>query len=347
MAATLTLAGGSVTAGRSCPLDYQLPADSFSGEPLFDCQTLYVVGGLYGNRQALAALERRLAAEPGARAVFNGDMHWFDVDPAVFADIEDRVAAHTLLRGNVETELGRPDDNTAGCGCAYPDEVDDGTVERSNAIHRQLCDAVMQLPGMAARLASRPATAVVSVAGRRVAITHGDERSLAGWTCSRSALAAPHRQQALHPWAAANRVSVLATSHTCAPAALYLEGTSPGEELAATGLAAPGLAVINNGAAGMPNFNNGRYGLITRIATRAHPSAIYRAQLPGLVVEALSLNYDHDAFLAEFDRQWPADSPAARSYRARILQGTSDAPAAALLGGFSAGQTLCALSALD
>ena len=97
----------------------------------------------------------------------------------------------------------------------------------------------------------------------------------------------------------------------------------------------------------MPNFNNGRYGLITRIATRAHPSAIYRAQLPGLVVEALSLNYDHDAFLAEFDRQWPADSPAARSYRDRILRGTSDAPAAALLGGFSAGQTLCALSALD
>ncbi|MEH6669271.1 hypothetical protein [Halopseudomonas sp.] len=341
-----------MTAGRSCPLDYQLPADRFSGEPLFDCQTLYVVGGLYGNRQALAALERRLAAEPGARVVFNGDMHWFDVDPAVFADIEDRVAAHTLLRGNVETELGRPDDNTAGCGCAYPDEVDDGTVERSNAIHRQLCNAVTQLPGMAARLASRPATAVVSVAGRRVAITHGDERSLAGWTCSRSALADPQRQQALQAWAAANRVSVLATSHTCAPAALYLEDTAPGEELAATGLAAPGLAVpglavINNGAAGMPNFNNGRYGLITRIATRAHPSAIYRAQLPGLVVEALGLNYDHDAFLAEFDRQWPADSPAARSYRGRILQGTGDAPAAALLGGFSAGQTLCALSALD
>lgn len=336
-----------MTAGRSCPLDYQLPADSFSSEPLFDSQTLYVVGGLYGNRQALTALERRLAAEPGARVVFNGDMHWFDTDPEVFADIEDRVAAHTLLRGNVETELGRPDDNTAGCGCAYPDEVDDGAVERSNAIHRQLCNTVMQLPGMAARLASRSATALVSVAGRRIAITHGDERSLAGWTCSRSALADPHRQQALHAWAAANRISVLASSHTCAPAALYLESTPQGNELAAPGLAVPKLAAINNGAAGMPNFNNGRYGLITRIAPRAHPSAIYRAQLPGLVVEALSLNYDHDAFMAEFDRQWPADSPAARSYRDRILHGTGDAPAAALLGGFSAGQTLCALSALD
>ena len=79
-----------MTAGRTCPLDYQLPADTFSGQPLFECETLYIVGGLYGNRQALAALEKRLAAEPGARAVFNGDVHWFDAEPAVFADVRQR-----------------------------------------------------------------------------------------------------------------------------------------------------------------------------------------------------------------------------------------------------------------
>lgn len=321
-----------MTAGRSCPLDYHLPAGSFSGEPLFECQTLYVVGGLYGNRQALAALEKRLASEPHARAVVNGDMHWFDLDPAAFADIEQRVASHTLLRGNVETELGRPDDNTAGCGCGYPEDVDDGTVERSNSIHRQLCATVEQLPGMAGQLACRPATAVFNVASKRVAITHGDEKSLAGWACSRTALTDPARQQALNAWAETNRISVLATTHTCAPAALRLAG---------------GLAIINNGAAGMPNFNNGRYGLITRIATTPHPSAIYRALVDGLVVEAIALSYDHHAFLAEFDRQWPAGSAAAVSYRDRILRGTSDGPAAAMLGGFSLGQTLCALSMLD
>ncbi len=320
-----------MTAGRTCPLDYRLPPDSFAGEPLFDCQVLYVVGGLYGNRQALTALEKRLAAEPGARAVINGDMHWFDVEPALFSDIETRLAAHTLLRGNVETELARPNDSAAGCGCSYPEDVDDHTVERSNQIHARLCDTILQLPGMAQSLAERPATAVISVAGKRIAITHGDESALAGWACSRSALLEPARQLALQAWAATNRIDVLATSHTCAPAALAL----------------PGLAVINNGAAGMPNFNNGRYGLVTRIATHAHPSAIYRAQLNGLVVEALALNYAHDGFLEDFDRQWPAESPAALSYRERLLSGNDDVPAEAMLGGFSLGQTLCALAALD
>lgn len=317
--------------GRSCPLDYQLPADSFAGAALFDCQSLYIVGGLYGNRQALAALEKRLAAEPGARVVFNGDMHWFDLDPAVFAAIEERSAAHLRLRGNVETELGRPDNNAAGCGCGYPDSVDADTVTRSNQIHAQLSQSVRQLPGMAGQLAARPATALVSVAGRRIAITHGDESSLAGWACSREALADPARQQALQRWCERHAISVLASTHTGAPAA-FCDGR---------------FAVINNGAAGMPNFNNGRYGLVTRISTRAHPSALYRAQLEGLVIEALPLNYAQDAFVQEFDRQWPAGSAAALAYRQRIMNGSADAPAAALLGGFSLGQTLCGLAALD
>lgn len=316
--------------GRSCPLDYMLPADSFDGEPLFECPSLFVVGGLYGNRQALAALEKRLAAEPGARVVFNGDLHWFDRDPAIMLDIEARVAAHTLLRGNVETELGRPEDPQAGCGCAYPASVDDLTVERSNQIHAQLCAALEHLPDLSARLAARPATALISVAGKRVAITHGDEASLAGWQCAREALAQPARQQALQVWCEQHGIHVLATSHTCAPAALC------GDH----------FAVINNGAAGMPNFNNGRYGLITRIATQAHPSALYRAHLEGLVIEALPLNYDDQRFLQEFDQQWPADSPAALSYRERLLHGAPDQPQAALLQGFSLAQTLCALDAL-
>ncbi|WP_394241993.1 hypothetical protein [Halopseudomonas laoshanensis] len=318
-------------AGRNCPLDYRLPADSFAREPLFDCQTLYVVGGLYGNRQALHALEKRLAAEPDARAVFNGDAHWFDLDADVFADIEARLAAHTVLRGNVETELGRPGNDDAGCGCAYPDSVDDQTVARSNQIHARLSGTVAQLPGMAAQLADRPATALVSVAGRRIAITHGDEESLAGWHCARTALATAARQQALQDWMAAHALSVLATSHTCAAAALCK----------------PDFAVINNGAAGMPNFNNGRYGLVTRISTQPHPSALYRAELDGLVIEAVPLSYNHAQFIDEFDRQWAADSPAALSYRERVMRGGEDAPQAALLGGFELGQTLCAMGAID
>lgn len=318
-------------AGRDCPLDYRLPADAFAGEPLFDCQSLYVVGGLYGNRQALAALDKRLAAEPQARVVFNGDAHWFDRDPAIFQEIEQGLSAHLALRGNVETELGRAHASGAGCGCAYPLTVDDALVARSNAIQAELNQTVQHLPGMAERLAARPATALVGVGGRRVAISHGDEQSLAGWNCAREALAEPGRQQQLDRWLAANRVSVLATSHTCTAVALNLHHA----------------ALINNGAAGLPNFAGGRYGLLSRIATTAHPAALYRCQREGLFIEALPLNYAHDAFLADFDRQWPTGSPAALSYRSRILGACTDQPRQAVLAGFSLCQSLCALEALD
>jgi hypothetical protein len=318
-------------AGRDCPLDYRLPGDAFAGEPLFDCQSLYVVGGLYGNRQALAALEKRLGAEPQARVVFNGDAHWFDRDPVIFQAIEQGMSGHLALRGNVETELGRTQDSGAGCGCAYPGSVDEALVQRSNAIQAELSKTVQRLPGMAARLAARPATALVSVGGQRVAISHGDEQSLAGWNCARETLAEPERQQQLDQWLARNRLRVLATSHTCTAVALNL----------------PHAALINNGAAGLPNFAGGRYGLVSRIATTPHPAALYRCQRDGLFIEALPLNYAHDAFLADFDRQWPTGSPAALSYRSRITGACAEQPQQALLAGFSLCQSLCALEALD
>lgn len=321
----------NMRAGRDCPLDYRLPAQAFTGEPLFNCDTLYVVGGLYGNRQALGALQRRVAAEPGARVVVNGDAHWFDRDAHIFMQVEAGLSPYMLLRGNVETELGRAHDSGAGCGCAYPLSVDDAVVERSNAMQQQLNQTVQQLPGMAVQLASRAATAVVAVAGRRVAISHGDEQSLAGWNCSREALGEASRQQALDQWLRSNACDVLATSHSCAAVAL---GLSHG-------------VLINNGAAGMPNFNNGCYGVITRIATTPHPAALYRCEHKGLFIEALALNYQHESFLHEFDRQWPAGSPAAQSYRSRILGQALPPVSSALLAGFSLCQSLCALEALN
>tara|TARA_R110000764_G_scaffold112761_10_gene199880 strand:+ start:118302 stop:119267 length:966 start_codon:yes stop_codon:yes gene_type:complete len=318
-----------MTPGRSCPLDYQLPTDNFSAEALFACDSLYVVGGLYGNEQALTALTKRLQREPEARVVFNGDAHWFDCEPDLFKRIEEQIAPHTLLRGNVETELGRREHSDNGCGCAYPSDVPEQIVDWSNAIHEQLSACVDQLPGMADSLAQRAATAVVEIAGQRVAITHGDEQSLAGWQCDRQTLSRPERQQQLAKWCDNNRISVLATSHTCSPAALATER----------------WAVINNGAAGMPNFNNGSYGLVTRVASQPSLAALYRAQVGALYIEAIPLNYDHPSFLAEFDRQWPTGSPAALSYRARITDGTTDQPLDALLGGFTLASTLCALEA--
>ena len=316
--------------GRSCPADYRLPAETFSAPVNLACEVLYVIGGLYGNRQALDAIERRVAGEPGATAVFNGDAHWFDRDPAVFSDIEQRLQRHYPLRGNVETELARAGDDF-GCGCAYPEQTDAATVERSNRIHQQLQQTVNSLPGMAEQLGNRPATLIANVAGERIAITHGDEQSLAGWQCDHAQLQKPERQQQLHRWFAENCIRVLACSHTCSPAAL-----SNGE-----------WAVINNGAAGMPNFNNGRYGLITRIARTASAAALYRARVGSLIVEALPVTYDQRAFATEFKRQWPDNSPAALSYWQRINQGTDMTPEQACIKGFTLANTLCALEMLS
>ena len=124
--------------GRSCPLDYRYGAAAIAAAPTFEAETLYVVGGLYGNLAALDEIERMAAAERGqVTIVFNGDFNWFNVGDASYVRINQRVLAHRATVGNVEAELCR-NDSVAGCGCAYPDSVDQPTVERSNAIHARL-----------------------------------------------------------------------------------------------------------------------------------------------------------------------------------------------------------------
>ena len=112
-------------AGRSCPADYRVPDELFQGRPQLSCPVLYVAGGVYGNLWALDSLEHLVASESGAKLVLNGDYHWFDANPEVFVEIENRVAKHHALIGNIEAELRRPlgSDVGAGCGCAYPDSV--------------------------------------------------------------------------------------------------------------------------------------------------------------------------------------------------------------------------------
>lgn len=125
-------------AGRSCPVRYRYGAAAIARAPLKPTETLYVIGGLYGNLPALDAIEAMCASERGAVTLcFNGDFNWFNVDDAGFRAINARVLQHDAILGNVEAEL-QADADAAGCGCAYPDEVDAATVERSNRIHARL-----------------------------------------------------------------------------------------------------------------------------------------------------------------------------------------------------------------
>ncbi len=301
------------SAGRFCPIDYHIAADAFIGKVDQYCDNLYVVGGLYGNSYAFDALDELIACEQGqTTVVLNGDIHWFDYPAEDFLAIEDRLSAHLPLVGNVELELRRQEDIGAGCGCAYPAYVSDGVVERSNSIHRTLSETVFNNPSLKERLLSRAATAVCvlgdEMSGVKVAITHGDEKLVGGWDCSREALANVVRQKELSDWMQQNEVAILATTHTCAPAMIQLEHG----------------VVINNGAAGMPNFESLLCGLVTRISKQPNADALYHIEKDGVYIEAVPLRYNHEAFLAWFDDIWPTDSPAAISYRERIKSGPYD-----------------------
>lgn len=295
-------------AGRACPLDYLTPLTSFRRAADIKASTVYVVGGLYGNIFALDAVEALATREPGAKLVFNGDCHWFDRDLALFSTIEQRLAPYLLLRGNVETEISRDRDIGAGCGCAYPTNVDQGIVDRSNRILASLAVMLADQPALRARLASRPATAIADIGGTRVGIVHGDAHSLAGWSFDRGPLDDPAMDQDRRTIQDETGISIFASTHTCTAVMRHFSGFGGA------------MTIANNGGAGLPNFGGSRYGLVTRLSIRPAPfDTLYGVCHGNLHIDAVALAYDHAAFLAQFDQLWPAGSDAALSYRQRIL----------------------------
>ena len=74
--------------GRTCPPHYGYSPRVFARAPDLAAETLYVIGGLYGNAAALDEIDRMASLEPAPpRRVFNGDFHWFDAEPALFATV--------------------------------------------------------------------------------------------------------------------------------------------------------------------------------------------------------------------------------------------------------------------
>jgi hypothetical protein len=301
--------------GRCCPARYRYGAAALAADAEVCAETAYVVGGLYGNLPALDAIEAMAADDAGpVTLIFNGDFNWFDVAPGSFAMLNRRVLVHRAIQGNVEAELGA-DGGDAGCGCAYPEDVDDATVERSNLIHARLRETAVGFPEITAALAALPMHAVLRIGGQRVGIVHGDAESLAGWGFDRAALDDPLRADWLARCFGDAQVDVFASSHTCLPA---LRGFEFGGRH---------RAVINNGAAGMPNFRGDRCGIISRIARSPSPHPpLHGLRVGQLFVDALPVAYDHEAWIEQFLAQWPPGSPAHTSYFARLLDGASCSP---------------------
>lgn len=294
------------TPGRNCPVSYRYGPEVLRGAPALAADTLWIAGGLYGNRYALQALLEAFDAEPGSKAlVFNGDFHWFDAEPGEFARIDEAVLGFHALRGNVETEIAAPGEGV-GCGCGYPEWVGDATVEHSNRIIGRLRAAARASGRDLAALAALPMYLVAEVGGERVGIVHGDAESLAGWNFSQEVLATAAGAASAERHFARTGVRVFASSHTCLPVLKEFAGAR---------------AVINNGAAGMPNFRGEPYGIATRISVRPHGDALYGTQCAGLFVAAIALRYDTDAWERRFLELWPAGSDAHRSYFLRIISG--------------------------
>jgi len=297
---------GAGAPGRACPVSYHYGASVLAREPELRADTLWIAGGLYGNPFALQALLELYDAEPGSKAlVFNGDFHWFDAEPSVFLGIEQAVAKHARIRGNVETELADPAEG-AGCGCGYPDWVGEATVAHSNRIIERLKRAARAHPEALRALAALPMHLVAEVAGERVAIVHGDADSLAGWAFSQEALAAAAGRAAAERALDEAGARVFASSHTCLP---VLQGLSRARFIA------------NNGAAGMPNFRASAFGLATRISVSPSGAALYGARAGAIHVEAVPLRYDVEAWERAFLTQWPPGSDAHASYYRRIVHG--------------------------
>ncbi len=298
-------------AGRMCPFDYRYAPSVFDRPAELTTETLYVAGGLYGNLAALNALEDLAAGERRpATIILNGDYHWFDAEPDWFATIEARAQHHVRLRGNIETEIARDNDIGAGCGCAYPESVTDEIVDRSNDILAELRDTAARIPGTAERLAKLPMHIVARIGDVKVAIVHGDAGSLAGWRFAHDALDDPANRAWLDEAHRTAHVDVFASTHTCLAALRDFR------------LPTGRLTVINNGAAGMPNFASSRSGLVTRIATTPSPYApLYSLARDSVHIDAIPLAYDHDQFYQRFLGRWPQGSPAHASYDQRIVAG--------------------------
>ncbi len=315
----------SDVAGRNCPLRYRYAPQALSGAAEQFTDTVYIIGGLYGNIEALQTVLAMKQAERlrGVQValIFNGDHNWFNVDSPTFTWINDEVLSHRAIQGNVEAELHEASD--AGCGCAYPDYVDDATVQRSNAIMTQLQQRAAEFPRLRNELRLLPMHLTIELGGIRIAVVHGDAESLAGWAFAAERLSNndrdPQAQQRIEHYFSSADVDIFASSHTCLP---VLQEWNIDERK---------RLVVNNGSAGMPNFLGRRFGILTRISERLSPpnDSLYGARIGAVRVDAIPVRYDHRAWLRRFTTQWPEGSAAHLSYYGRMIDGPRYSPSQA------------------
>lgn len=314
-------------AGQTCPAHYRYGATIMAGPPTHTAETAYVVGGLYGNAGALSAIlamrdeEQQRTGRP-VLLVFNGDHNWLNADEESFAFVNATVLASVAIRGNVESELAAPSDG--GCGCNYPAYFNADYVARSNAVMERLQRTALGFPEIRKALGALPMTRTIAVGGQRIGIVHGDAEVLSGWAFAAERLSAIGRCcsgdkavseltpiETLERWFLEADVSAFASTHTC---------LAHGRDYEVDGRR---RVIFNNGAAGLPNFANTSFGLMTRISAdgQSAPDSLYGLTVEGVRYDALPVHYDQPRWIERFLGNWPKGSPAYEAYFNRIVAG--------------------------
>ena len=294
----------------ACPLPYRLGARALRRAQRLQCDTLYAVGGLYGNSFALSALlERAHQEERALQIVFNGDFNFLNATPGWWRTINTEVrhgdvhgVPHVATLGNVEAEAAA--EAYAGCGCGYPSYTSAAVPERSDQIVRVLhgCAHAAGAPELLSWLRGLPLGLVAEVGPRRtpVAVVHGDVDSLAGWGLGVEVLEpldAALREQLgcgaqhvtprsrLRAWFAEAAVCGILSTHTCLPFGQALPWGEEDEAVAAAAAAADAAdadADVGGGGGGggarvagpRVLFNNGSAGMPN---FRGGPAGVERA----------------------------------------------------------------------
>jgi len=318
---------------------------------------------LYGNKYALEEIFRLASREEVyPQLVFNGDFNFFNSSSLEnFMETNEMImkSGAMVSLGNVERSIidGFSSSSLSSahvdCGCSYPDYVSDDYIERSNEIVRRLLETCKRgstnnvrgsvgVQDVVDYLRQLPNFINVDLGGDRVTILHGDCFSLSGWSFSaeslepadellRQSLVSENGDGSIIPittmrevaeWMRAMGSTVVACTHTCLPVATVvpLACTSGNDGI-----------LINNGAAGMPNFadesSNG-CGVLTRIASTEHghppegKSLYHSTTQNGLRVDAIAIEYDA-VWKEKFLQCWPQGTAAHENYATRILRGPS------------------------
>ncbi len=132
-------------------------------------------GGVYGNLQALEALQK-VAAETGIapqNTICTGDIAGYCAQPAACFELIQNWGIHAIA-GNVELQLLEGSDD---CGCAFGEGSRCDILSRNwfPYVQLQTTEAIL------AQIAALPQTLYFSLAGRQAAVVHGSAEETAAF----------------------------------------------------------------------------------------------------------------------------------------------------------------------